>query len=57
MKPLLLGVLVGLLWILAPSLIALAATVALTVLAKAAPAALLLALAARTVPGIRRWTT
>ncbi|MGW4876566.1 hypothetical protein ACWEPI_08420 [Streptomyces sp. NPDC004262] len=55
MRALILGVLAGLLWVLAPSLVSLAAAVALAALAKALPAALVLALAARTVPRIRRW--
>lgn len=55
MKPLLLGALAGLLWVLFPSVLAFAATVALAALVKALPTALVLALAARTVPRIRGW--
>lgn len=55
MRAPLLGALAGLLWVLAPSLVALAAVVTLTTLAKAAPAALVLASAARALPRIRRW--
>ncbi|MEU8717498.1 hypothetical protein [Streptomyces sp. NPDC048663] len=55
MRAFILGALAGLLWVLAPGLVSLAAAVALTALAKAAPAALVLAAAARALPRIRRW--
>jgi NhaP-type Na+/H+ or K+/H+ antiporter len=55
-KALAYGALLGLLWILFPSAVTLAAAVALAALVKAIPPALLLALLARTVPSqIRRW--
>ncbi|MEU9405054.1 hypothetical protein AB0E08_05000 [Streptomyces sp. NPDC048281] len=56
MKALFLGAVLGLLWLLLPSLVALAAAVFLAALVKAVPPALLLALLARTVlPRMRRW--
>jgi carbon starvation protein CstA len=56
MRALLWGALVGLLWVLFPTVLAAAVAVALAVLVKAAPAALLLAVLARTVPArVRRW--
>ncbi|MEV7387591.1 hypothetical protein [Streptomyces sp. NPDC091215] len=55
MKALLVGAALGLLWCLLPSLVALTAAVAVAALVKAVPPALLLALAVRTAPRIRRW--
>ncbi|MEU9406216.1 hypothetical protein AB0E08_10985 [Streptomyces sp. NPDC048281] len=57
MKALLLGAVLGLLWLLLPSLVAFAAAVFLAALVKAVPPALVVALLARTVlPRVRRWT-
>ncbi|MGW7239717.1 hypothetical protein ACWGJB_31005 [Streptomyces sp. NPDC054813] len=55
MRAILAGALFGVLLLFFPSLVALAAAVALAALVKAFPAALVLALVVRTVPRIRRW--
>ncbi|MFK0154642.1 hypothetical protein ACIQVK_21525 [Streptomyces sp. NPDC090493] len=56
MKALLLGAVLGLLWILFPSLVALAAAAFVAAAVKAVPPALVLALVVRTVPRIGRWS-
>ncbi|MEU9245705.1 hypothetical protein [Streptomyces sp. NPDC048385] len=56
MKALALGAVLGLLWVLFPSVLALAAALLAAAVVKAVPPALLLALVARTVvPRVRRW--
>ncbi|MFJ9376807.1 hypothetical protein [Streptomyces sp. NPDC101455] len=55
MKALVYGALLGLLWVLFPGVLALAAAVFVAALVKAVPPALLLVLLARTVLPRRRW--
>ncbi|MET9083728.1 hypothetical protein ABZX77_17845 [Streptomyces sp. NPDC004237] len=56
MKALLLGAVLGLLWLLFPSLLAVVGAVLLAAAVKALPPTLVLVLAARTVlPRVRRW--
>ncbi|MEV7976224.1 hypothetical protein [Streptomyces sp. NPDC086519] len=56
MKALLWGALLGVLWVLFPSVVAVAAAVVMASVLKAMPSALLLAVLARTVvPRVRRW--
>ncbi|MFJ9628073.1 hypothetical protein ACIRU8_10315 [Streptomyces sp. NPDC101175] len=56
MKPLAYGALAGLLWILFPSVVTLAAAVTLAALVKVAPSALLLVVLVRAIPSrTRRW--
>lgn len=56
MKPLLFGAVLAMLWVLFPAVLAAALAAAAVTVVKAAPAALLLAVAARIVPArVRRW--
>ncbi|MER7838461.1 hypothetical protein ABTY98_21865 [Streptomyces sp. NPDC096040] len=56
MKPLLFGAVLALLWVLFPSVVTLAAAVVLAAAVKAVPAAVVLALLARTLlPRLWRW--